>query len=220
MVGIAGQAVAAILTRAPSAGGKSRLFTALGREADRALLSALLLDTFDAVAASGLPVVICFTPESARDELVALMPSAALFIPQRDGDLGERMRGTFDDVLRAGARGVVLVGSDLPLIDPTSIKEAADRVDRVPDSVVLGPTPDGGYYLIAATRTPTHLFENVRWGTPRVLDETRRLAQRHHVELAYVTEGSDIDTPEDLRALIHADSSRAPRTRQWVRTNC
>jgi rSAM/selenodomain-associated transferase 1 len=215
MVDLQGQAVVALLTRAPSSAGKTRLFAALGCAPDAGFLAALLLDTLDAARVPGITRAICYTPRHARAELRALVPADVVLVPQRGGDLGERMRHAFDDLLSAGAAGVALIGSDLPTLDPRSITEAHRLLRERPDIVVFGPATDGGYYLVAATRTPRPLFADMTWGGPSVLEETERRAIAMGLPIAHVMMGTDIDTPADLRNLLNS-SAAAPRTRAAV----
>jgi rSAM/selenodomain-associated transferase 1 len=212
MVDLQGQDVVAILTRAPSAGGKTRLFRELRSAPDPDVLAALLLDTLEAVQLPGCLRVVCFTPRSAETELRTLIPGGVLLVAQRDGDLGERMKQAFDDLLARGAASVVLIGSDLPGIDPAAVSAAQRTLRERPGAVVLGPAHDGGYYLVAAVQTPAALFADMPWSTPGVLAETERRARVAGVETVRVAAARDIDTVDDLRALLSSDV-RAPRLR-------
>jgi glycosyltransferase A (GT-A) superfamily protein (DUF2064 family) len=78
-----------------------------------------------------------------------------------------------------------------------------------PASLVLGPAHDGGYYLIAATTTP-NVFDGVEWGSPRVLAQTRSVAEHQGLRVQLIDWLRDVDTADDLRAV------RAPRTRAWL----
>src|SRR5687768_14234144 len=124
MVDVQGQAVVALLTRAPSAGGKTRLFAEIGCAPDAEVLTALLLDTLDAARCPGVTRVVCFTPREAEAELRAIVPADVMLLPQRGEDLGVRMRHAFDDLLARGATSVVLIGSDVPGLDTTVIEKA------------------------------------------------------------------------------------------------
>jgi rSAM/selenodomain-associated transferase 1 len=206
------QEVVAILTRAPSAAGKTRLFRELGCAPDPKLLVALLLDTLEAVAAPHATRVVCFTPPAAEPEMQALVPAGVLLLPQRNGDLGDRMRFVFDDLLARGAASVVLIGSDLPGIVPSTVAAAHRILRDRPRAIVLGPAHDGGYYLVGATRTPAALFAEMEWGTAQVLSETERRARIAGFEIVPVAPARDVDTVDDLRALVAGDAP-APRTR-------
>src|SRR5262245_26415693 len=128
MVDVAHARVVAILTRAPSAGGKSRLFAERGRPYDPHLLEALLLDTIDGVASDGVRCVVAVTPSTACDEVAAL--TAISVMPQIDGDLGERMRAVMTQLLTDGARAVALVGSAVPTVTPYDVSAGCRGFER------------------------------------------------------------------------------------------
>jgi rSAM/selenodomain-associated transferase 1 len=221
MVDLANQDAVAVLTRAPSSGGKSRLFAALGRDPDPALLAALLLDTIDGVRDAGATVIVTVTPAAAQDEVATLVGAgrgataasapAVHVAGQPEGDLGTRMRGTMAQLFTAGARAVALVGSDLPSVTAPLIREAFTLLGRDRDALVLGPASDGGYYLIAATRVPP-VFDAIAWGSGDVLAQTRAAARQSSIRVHLLPPLDDVDTPDDLR--------RAPassRTAAWAR---
>jgi rSAM/selenodomain-associated transferase 1 len=232
MVDLAGARVLAVLTRAPSSGGKSRLFASLGVPADSRLLEALLLDTIESAAAPGVRVVVAVTPPTACDEVRATLrshstaltrgqtptltpvPIDALVIPQVDGDLGERMRATMAALFVGGAAAVALIGSDLPHIRSSSIVTAFDTLTHDRDALILGPAADGGYYLVASTRVPD-VFTQIDWGTSRVLAQTEDAARARGLRVHLLPVLTDVDTSEDLRTV--AAEGRAPRTAAWIR---
>ncbi|MGE0447170.1 MAG: TIGR04282 family arsenosugar biosynthesis glycosyltransferase [Vicinamibacterales bacterium] len=214
MVDVAHADVVAILTRAPSSGGKSRLFAELGLAPDPALLTALLLDTVEGAwrpASAGLTVAI--TPSSACAEVAALIPHARV-IPQPDGDLGERMRGVMEQCFAAGAQRVALIGSDLAELTPDVAASAFAALNATPSALVLGPARDGGYYLIAASRVPP-VFSCIEWGSADVLARTRTLAEASGWPVVLLSQLGDVDTARDLgRVRITRPQSR---TASWVR---
>jgi rSAM/selenodomain-associated transferase 1 len=213
MVDLQGQAAVAVLTRAPSAGGKTRLFADMRRAPDPELLAALLLDTLEAVRVPSTACVVCYTPPDAEREMRALVPPDVILVAQRGEGLGERMRLAFDDLFAGGAASVVLIGSDLPALDSRTIADAHRVLRARPDIVVLGPAADGGYYLIGATRTPAGLLDGLAWGTAHVLAETERRARDAGIEIERVAGARDVDTLDDLRALI-GSAAAAPHTRR------
>ena len=218
MVDVANADAVAILTRAPSAGGKSRLFASLGRAPDPELLAALLLDTIDGVTLPGVRVVVSVTPADACDEIVRLVarnppPVPIQTMPQPEGDLGARMGGTMARLFEDGARAVVLIGSDLPSITPTVVRAAFDRLAHDGNSLVLGPALDGGYYLVAATRVPP-VFERIAWGTVDVLAQTCAAAAEAGIRVHLLDPLADVDTPDDLRRV-----RTSSRTMEWLRRN-
>jgi rSAM/selenodomain-associated transferase 1 len=227
MVDAAG-AILAILTRAPSSGGKSRLFQALGMQPDVELLRCLLLDTLDGATLSGLRRVIAVTPGSACDEVREMVGDASRqsarsptsraasldVIPQIDGDLGARMQAVMATLFRKGATAVALIGSDLPHVVPDAIAETFDVLARDRDGLVLGPASDGGYYLIASRRVPD-VFTGIEWGSDRVFARTMEAATIAGFRVHQLPVLSDVDTLDDLRAA--AATGRALRTAAWAR---
>ena len=211
MVGAADAPVLAVLTRAPSSGGKTRLFRALGIPPDPDLLTAMLLDTLDGGAVPGLRRVVAVTPASACGEVRRLVGDAEV-VAQSDGDLGVRMRETMAALFALGASAVVLIGSDLPHITAAVIAEACARIMEDPDTLVLGPATDGGYYLIGARRVPD-AFSGITWGSSLVLAQTERAAVADGYHVSLLPTMTDVDTPDALRGA--ARSGRAPRTAAW-----
>ena len=227
MVDAAG-AILAILTRAPSSGGKSRLFEALGMQPDVELLRCLLLDTLDGSTLPELRRVIAVTPGSACDEVRQIVNDAKPqatgspvrgaavldVMSQTAGDLGVRMQAVMTTVFGDGANAVALIGSDLPHIVPDTIEETFDVLARDIDALVLGPAGDGGYYLIGARRVPD-VFTGIEWGSEQVFARTVEAAAVAGFRVHQLPVLSDVDTLEDLRAAV--TSGRALRTAAWAR---
>ena len=217
MVDPSAQTIVALLTRAPSAGGKTRLFRELDRACDPDLLLALLLDTLDAVRITGLPVVVFCEPPDVCGRLRTQLPPGVRVEPQAGGDLGARMGGAFDVLMAEGAGRVLLVGSDLPTLSPSLLREAAEVISQGAADVVLGPSMDGGYVLIGACQTPWPLFRGMTWSRADVLARTLDAATRARLRAVVLPATQDVDTLADLRAVCSGD--RAVRTRAWARAN-
>jgi len=216
MVDVAGARVLAILTRAPSAGGKSRLFASLGRAPDPALLAALLLDTLDAATVPEVTRVIAVTPPAACGEVAALVPAGVRVMPQSGGDLGERMQSVFASLFDAGAAMVVLIGSDLPAIDAAAVSTAFERLARDADTLVLGPALAAAGATLHQAELPP-VFDGIEWGSERVLERTRNSAARADFRVFLRSAIEDVDTADALfRAATRA---QARRTREWVTGN-
>ena len=118
--------VIAIMARAPSSDGKSRLIRDLGTDDGTSLRLALLRDTLDSVSALAAEKAVLYTPEDREAEIRAVTPFPAVFLPQRGSTLGERMREGAHDLLTSGFDAVVLIGSDLPTFQRhTSVQRSA-----------------------------------------------------------------------------------------------
>ena len=124
------------------------------------------------------------------------------------------MRGAFAEHLAEGFERVVLVDSDSPTLPGQILEDACQALDQ--HDVTLGPTSDGGYYLIGMHRFHAQLFEGITWSTPRVYAQT--LAQATGLRVLELPEWFDVDVPADLERL-RIDLERlpehmAPRTRR------
>jgi rSAM/selenodomain-associated transferase 1 len=134
---------------------------------------------------------------TAEPWLAALARARGVAIaPQGTGDLGARLTRAFAALRAAGAKEVVMVGSDSPTLDPARISEAFDRL-RTAD-LALGPARDGGYYLIGTRDAADTLFEGIPWGTGSVAAETLRRAERSGSSVALLPEWYDLDEMADL----------------------
>lgn len=114
--------------------------------------------------------LLCFTPRERRGEFTELAEPDWTLVPQAAGDLGERMSSFFGEAFHAGSDRVVLIGSDSPTLPVEYVRQAFERLGE--RDVVVGPTPDGGYYLIGARRATPPVFDNVAWSTPEVFGQT------------------------------------------------
>ena len=149
----------------------------------------------------------------ARRHRLALMP-------QGPGDLGMRMRRVAEAALTRAER-VVLIGSDLPTLPPAVVADGfrALRTARV----VLGPSLDGGYYLLGFRGRPPAIFTRMPWGSERVLGRTLGRLRAERVRHALLRCWYDVDTPDDLallvrhlRVLATLGESPCPRTRRLL----
>ena len=220
----AGRVAVVIMARSPAAGDapKTRLADAVPREADRRrLYAAFLADSITACrTVEGAALRIAYTPDGGRAGLPELGAGNGELLAQRGADLGARERGVFDDLFQAGFQKVVMIGSDLPSLPPGHVSRAIDRVS--PGRVVLGPSEDGGYYLIALAAPPAgmpvpDLFSGIRWSTPSVLDDTRAAAGRAGLGVVLVPGWHDVDDAAGLARLRSdlrqpATRARAPST--------
>jgi rSAM/selenodomain-associated transferase 1 len=207
-----------VMARAPSSIGKTRLAPHLSPDRLRALRAALLADTLRAV--ESLPdVFIFFTPDEAEPEIASLAGGALSRLPQCAGDLGARMLGALRYLLDDRKyEAALLVGSDIPFLTATHLREAAETLQAY-GGLVLGPADDGGYYLIGMTQPHTALFDGIAWGSESVLTDTLRDAERTGVEARLVRSAYDVDTIDDLlrleRDLGWAPVDVCPAVRRW-----
>ena len=210
----------AIMAKWPKAGEvKTRLLPALSAPQAAQLYEQFLLDKVTQVRAlhNALPAV-AFTPESARPVFERIAPDFVL-LPQLGGDLGRRLLNAVRDLCAAGHAGAVMVDSDTPTLPVAFLQRAVDLVASERPDVVLGPTMDGGYYLIGMRQPYPGVFRDIPWSTERVLRETLRRADREGLTTACLPPWFDVDTPEDLRRLetmLARSAASAPNTSRFL----
>jgi rSAM/selenodomain-associated transferase 1 len=119
-----------------------------------------------------------------------------LFI-QQGKNLGAKMRQAFVDRFADGYEKVVIIGSDSPSLPVSYINQALISNK----DLMLGPSTDGGYYLIAMTGKVSEVFGGIAWGTDQVLDETLSCVKKTGVSLEVLPVWYDVDLPEDLKFL-------------------
>ena len=115
---------------------------------------------------------------------------------QGHGDLGSRMARAFSQAFNQGKKRVVIVGSDCPGINETTVRSAFDLLEHF--DLVLGPATDGGYYLIGLQQEESKLFENVPWGTAEVGSRTLEIANQLGLRWVKVEPLDDVDRAEDI----------------------
>ena len=170
-----------------------------------------------------MDIIIAYTPAEARSDLQALIGDDVLYIPQIGANLGERLASATQWATEQGYTKILLVGSDSPTLPISYISKALILLDS--RDVVIGPSTDGGYYLIgfSATNiamTGPFIFEEIAWSTADVLQQTVTSIQSLKATIGLLPPWYDIDTAEDL-AFLHAHISvmrLAGDTVQAVRT--
>lgn len=187
---------------------KSRLARVLPSAQDRRRLYAAFLADIVAMSHSieGATVRVAYTPDGGTDGFTHVGVTAQELLPQRDGSLGDRERGVFEDLFHQGFSRVVMIGSDLPTLPPARIVEALAQLNADHRRVVLGPATDGGYYLLglaAARPAPSvpDLFSDVRWSTESTLADTLAAAKRCGHEVTLLDAWHDVDDEVDLAHL-------------------
>lgn len=200
------RAVLLVFAKAPRPGNvKTRLARALGPETAAAAYRRMGRLIVDQLTGAPAETVVCFDPPDAEDEVRRWLDPARSdsggplperrYVPQGGGDLGARMARMFDLAFDGGGP-VVIVGTDAPAVDAGSIGRAIDALETA--DVVLGPSSDGGYYLMALREPCPELFRSIPWSTSGVLRKTAERVRRMGLEATYLEVESDIDTVEDL----------------------
>lgn len=195
-------------TRVPVPGQvKTRLLPLLGAEGCALLQTAFLRDLADVYSGVGADLFIAFTGASQPGILRGIFPNAADFFPQEGADLGARMDGAIRRVLSLGYDVCVLTGSDLPLMTAAHIEsgfmalEGASGGSRNGADITLGPTPDGGYYLVGMKEPCAELFAGKTYGGANVYEDAVSAIAAAGRSFRPAMMCSDADTPEDIHRL-------------------
>lgn len=199
------QAAVVLMSRAPVAGKtKTRLESHLKSEECAELHQAFLKDINSKFLNlkkiySRLDLYLSFTPADNIDLFSELIDQEFIRIPQRGSDLGERMYNAVADAYQKSNLPVIVTGSDLPLLDIDIFTEAlAGLKER---DIVIGPSEDGGYYLLGMQKPERSLFDFKNWGNDSVLEQTIREARKHNLKSHFLPEVSDVDTFKELLEL-------------------
>jgi rSAM/selenodomain-associated transferase 1 len=210
----------AIMAKAPRAGEvKTRLCPPLSLADAAELYCRFLLDKIEQVRSlRAASLAIAYAPAEARAFFEEVAPGFIL-VGQRGADLGDRLANSLGELLDGGHRGALAIDSDTPTLPLGFLQQAIDLVMRPEIDVVLGPTEDGGYYLIGLRTVHHELFEAMAWSTNQVLRETIRRADAKGLRVACLPPWYDIDTPDDLvrlQAALAASDSAARHTRRFL----
>jgi len=126
-------------------------------------------------------------------------------LPQRGATLGERLKAAFRELRARGASRVLAIGSDAPTLDPRRIHEAIESLEIC--DVALGPTEDGGYYLIGTSGEHEQIFDGIPWGSDATAAVTLERARGLKLEVRLLQPWYDLDDTASLRRAYEA----APR---------
>ena len=199
-----------VMTKAPEPGrSKTRLVPPLTFEEAAALSRALLLDQMEHLTEfGGAKLFIAFAPESSAPWFRVITPQRFSCFPQAGAGLGERMRLVFENLFARGFGNVILIGSDLPPI-PLQFFDSAYASLSAQRDVVLGPSEDGGYYLVGMKRLIPGIFEEISWSRADVLIRTLEKINRASLRYELLPACQDVDTPGDPMSL-YARHEAAP----------
>src|SRR5574337_323346 len=150
----------------------------------------------------------------------ALAPSHFPLIPQQGRDLGARLLSTFEQLFSLGCERALAIDSDTPTLPTAYLERAIELLADTGIDVVLGPSEDGGYYLIGLRRPHPELFEDIAWSTSHVLSQTLQRSQEQRLQVACLDPWYDVDTPDDLnrlrRSLDQLNAGQAEYTRRFL----
>lgn len=194
-------------TRVPKPGQtKTRLLPVLKPEQCVQLHWAFLKDLANTYRQVDAHLFVAYVPDPDWEHLKSVFPSAG-YIPQKGNDLGEKMYRAIRKVMSLGYESVVLTGADLPLMTAEHLNSGFAVLEN--HDVAIGPTSDGGYYLIGMKQPSREVFRVEGYGGASVFENTVTAAMGAGLTVGTAMACDDVDTPEDLWNLskvVHPDS--------------
>jgi len=214
-------------TKVPRAGFvKTRLQPELTPEQANRIHHGLILDTLrSSMSMKGITRIMGCDPTRRDPFFQRLAKRFRLVLMDQAGkDLGARMQNALAEARRRSFDAAIIIGTDCPTLPAEYIIEAFKLLKK--HSLVLGPSLDGGYYLVGCTGDPPAIFEGIEWGTEHVLRQTLRRISRKKMDAVLLPFWYDIDSFEDLRFLsehlIYLDRRKgrpvAPETSRNLRS--
>jgi len=191
---------------------KTRLQPDLSPDKAVKVYKAMVMDLLEMLSQLNIPIVLHYTPADSEDLIRNWLGQTYSFNPQQGDDLGSRMSHALTSTFNEGVDQAILIGSDIPELNAEIIQTAFQKLDE--NDLVIGPTLDGGYYLIGINRPRPELFTGIHWSTETVFSETLTVARSLDMDVAELEPLSDIDFPNDLKALLERLNHRPERSRK------
>lgn len=211
--------VLVIMAKAPRPGAvKTRLESSLSTEAITDFYRCLLDDTLTLARSLSDVRVAVMCPESDVNELTRLAGNEASVVAQEGEGLAAGLTSVFIHFAERHQRRVIAFNSDSPHL-PRLVLEGAFETLAAHD-VVVGPTHDGGYYLVGAKASYPSLFSGDGMGTSSALERLLSRARALDLSVAFADPFYDIDVADDLTRLaeeLRLAPARAPRTAAWIK---
>ena len=181
---------------------KTRLAAVIGKEHATALYKCFLDDLFKTLERLTFQKIVCYTPDGSKTLSYFSIRKSYIYMPQHGRDLGERMVHAFENGFDMGFSKLLLIGSDTPNLPGLIFQTAFAALDQ--NSTVLGPSNDGGYYLIGFSKKTfsKSFFQNVTWSSDQVLAQTIAKLEKFSKSYLLLEEFIDVDDINDLKQIF------------------
>jgi rSAM/selenodomain-associated transferase 1 len=194
------------MAKAPRPGKvKTRLTPPLTPDQASALNICFIRDTTENIQqvteAGNSAGLVAYTPVGDESAFDGLLPSGFQLLAQRGDGFGERLLYASEDLFSCGFSAVCLIDSDSPTVPQDALLQAVETLSRAGDRMVLGPSDDGGYYLIGVKRLHHRLFEQIDWSTDRVFEQTLERAREIGLKAELLPIWYDVDNAATLERL-------------------
>lgn len=185
----------AILARKAELGkGKTRLAKGIGKQHAFEAYKHLIAVTASVSRVSKLPSIVFFDPK-VGDEEVWSTDHFKHGLQVQSSNLGDRIAAGLEGVLAEAKKGALIMGTDCPTLTPEILQAAAKALET--NDAVLGPTFDGGFYLLGVRTLDPSLFDGLEWSTERVADQMVAAFERLNYTYQLSPKLADIDEQED-----------------------
>jgi rSAM/selenodomain-associated transferase 1 len=212
-----GERALIIMGKAPRLGNvKTRLAASLPAEAVVDLYRCMIEDTLDLARSVSPDALAIVCPTLDVDDLSSWLPAIEIVGQQGEG-LAAGLASAFRIFINRGYRHVVALDGDSPQLPPETLDKAFQLLDEA--DVVVGPTTDGGYYLVGSKTVQAELFDTQGMGTGSALDSLTASVHGLGLRVALTDTGYDVDEVGDLVRLardLRLFPHRAPRTAAWL----
>jgi uncharacterized protein len=208
----------AIMAKASEPGRtKTRLVPPLTFDEAAAFNTAFLQDIAANVTLAGRHAPIAgyaaFAPRGSEGFFAGILPPATGLIDACLPNFGDCLLHTIDEVLARGHQSAVVLNSDSPTLPTGLLVETAEVLARPGERAVLGPSTDGGYYLLGLKTAHRRLFEDIAWSTENVAGQTLERARESKLDVHVLLPWYDVDDGEGLRRLHHEVHQRSANGR-------
>ena len=189
-----------IFTRYPEIGKvKTRLAASIGNESAYLVNEILVGRTFKECLKleENRFSLFAFYSDMKNEEFFPDSIAKRFLIYNQDGEnIGEKMRNAFEKIFNLGFEKAVILGTDIPDISESILSKSFLELEQ--NNIVIGPSNDGGYYLLGMNKFYHNIFDDIKWGTESVFEKT--IDKIHENNLSYTTIDrlTDIDVKEDL----------------------
>ena len=179
---------------------KTRLAATIGDQEALRIYLKLLERTREVTLPLAVDKIVCYTPEVLTNDRWDNEHYRKTL--QAEGDLGERMYRAFEQGFAQGYQRICIIGSDCYELSTEVIQEAFEQLNA--HDVVIGPSTDGGYYLLGMNRLHARFFTDKAWSTARVMEDTVHDAKRMNLRWFELPTHTDVDEEDDLKTMTEA----------------
>jgi rSAM/selenodomain-associated transferase 1 len=198
---------------------KSRLSADLNKTFIVNLYKMFVSDLLNTMKQTDFSIVICYYPNDSLGEFKNWLGSEYIYIPQQGENLGQRMKNCFINAFEIGFEQVCVIGSDSPDLPYGLFETAFFSLEK--NDAVIGPTFDGGYYLLGFTKKSfsPNVFEGISWSTKAVFNETMHHLNEEGIKTKVLQQWRDVDTLKDLMFLYENKDFNDSETMTFLMQN-